>query len=35
MGSSLLTVAIATPLVLSALVYYKLVSNRRKRPPRF
>jgi serine/threonine protein kinase len=34
-GSSFLAIAIGAPLVFSALVYQKLVSNRHKRPPKF
>jgi serine/threonine protein kinase len=35
MGSSFVTVVVATPLILSAAIYYKLVSGRREKPPRF
>ena len=35
MGSSLVTAAVATPLVFSALIYYSLVSGRNDRPTKF
>jgi serine/threonine protein kinase len=35
MGSSLLTAAVVTPIFFTALVYYKLVSGRHKKPPKF
>jgi len=35
MGSSLLAAIVVTPLVFSALIYHKLVSGGRPRPPRF